>query len=82
MEEEDKVALWNAAMGVTIRLNHILDLCWMASENLDTYGWFRHLKSFQRESWSKMSEEEKNCTSHRYRAGVEMKYMIMKRIGR
>ncbi len=31
---------------------------------------------------AEMSEEEKNGTSHRYRAGVEMKYMIMKRIGR
>jgi XTP/dITP diphosphohydrolase len=31
---------------------------------------------------AEMSEEEKNGTSHRYRAGVEMKYMLRKIIGR
>ena len=31
---------------------------------------------------AEMSEDEKNRTSHRYRAGVEMKYMLMKRLGR
>ena len=30
---------------------------------------------------AEMSDEEKNSTSHRYRAGVEMKYMIMKSLG-
>lgn len=27
---------------------------------------------------AEMSDEEKNCTSHRYRAGIEMKYLLMK----
>jgi XTP/dITP diphosphohydrolase len=31
---------------------------------------------------AEMSDEEKNSTSHRYRAGVEMKYMLMKSLGR
>ena len=31
---------------------------------------------------AEMSEDEKNGTSHRYRAGVEMKYMLKKRLGR
>ena len=30
---------------------------------------------------AEMPDEEKNSTSHRYRAGVEMKYMLMKSLG-
>ena len=31
---------------------------------------------------AEMSDEEKNSASHRYRAGVEMKYMLMNSLGR
>lgn len=57
MNKPDKLALFNAAMGVTIRLNHILNKCYDSAQRMEPYSWYHHLNSFQREIYCKLSEE-------------------------
>ena len=60
--EEQKLASFNAAMGVVARTNRILDRCWMFREKLDAYLWYHSLKSLQVECWPKMKKQEQEHT--------------------
>ncbi len=57
--EQKKRALFNAALGVTVRLNSILNDCMVSARRLDPVTWYHALLSLDKEIDCKMNDDER-----------------------
>jgi len=66
IQEEDKIALFNAAFGATIRINSMLDACARMSANNEPVKLNKALEGFQTEIYTRMNEEAKKYSDNKF----------------
>src|SRR3990167_7200105 len=62
---EQKLALFNSAMGVTIRINELLNSCVYFSSNRLVVQHYKALISLQKEIWPKISKPDQKQTDEK-----------------